>query len=96
MKNSGKLIILIILAALGSVSLSACGASEPNPTPTLGVEAIQTSAVGTFVTGLTQTALSLPTNTPTATPPLRQLPPPQAARRSQQQAELSQLLRVTG
>jgi hypothetical protein len=68
MKKPGKLTILIILAALGSLALSACGASTPIPTPTLGVEAIQTSAVGTFAAGLTQTALSLPTNTPTATP----------------------------
>jgi hypothetical protein len=68
MKSTVKLIILIILAALGSLVLSACGANKPEPTPTLGVEAIQTSAVSTFAAGLTQTALSLPTNTPTDTP----------------------------
>ena len=68
MKNTGKLIILIILAALGSLALSACGASQPDPTPTLSVGAIQTSAVSTFAAGLTQTAIALPTNTPTDTP----------------------------
>ncbi len=68
MKNTGKMIILIILAALGSLALSACGASKPEPTPTIGVEAIQTSAISTFVAGLTQTAIALPTNTPTDTP----------------------------
>jgi hypothetical protein len=68
MKNTGKLIILIIFAALGSLALSACGASTPDPTPTLGVEAIQTSAISTFAAGLTQTAVALPTNTPTDTP----------------------------
>jgi hypothetical protein len=66
--NSSKLTILVILAALGSMMLSACGAGKPAPTPTLGIPAIQTSAVGTFAAGLTQTALSMPTNTPTGTP----------------------------
>jgi len=68
MKSTVKLIILIILAALGSLALSACGASTPEPTPTLGVEAIQTSAISTFAAGLTQTAIALPTNTSTYTP----------------------------
>ena len=67
MKNTVTLIILTILAALGSLAFSACGASKPDPTPPPGVEAIQTSAVGTFAAGLTQTAISLPTNTPTST-----------------------------
>jgi len=68
MKNTNKWVILIILAVLGSLALSACGAGTPAPTPTLGVEAIQTSAVSTFAAGLTQTASALPTNTPTSTP----------------------------
>jgi hypothetical protein len=66
MKKPGKLSILIILAAVGSLALSACGGSKADTTPT--VAAIQTSAVSTFAAGLTQTALSLPTNTPTETP----------------------------
>ncbi len=65
MKNSSKLIILIIL---GSLALSACGAGTPAPIPTQTLHAIQTQAVGTFAAGLTQTALSLPTSTPTETP----------------------------
>jgi hypothetical protein len=64
MKNTKKWIILV---ALGSLAMIACGPSKPEPTPTLGVEAIQTSAVSTFAAGLTQTAISLPTNTPTST-----------------------------
>ena len=76
MKNAAKLILLMILAALGSQALSACGASKPEPTPTLAIGAIQTSAVSTFAAGLTQTAIAqptitpsnTPTNTPTATP----------------------------
>ncbi len=68
MKYTGKWIILTILAVLGSLALSACGAKTPVPTPTLSVEAIQTAAVGTFAAGLTQTALALPTDTPTLTP----------------------------
>jgi len=67
MKNTVRLIILPILAALGSLAISACGASTPDPTATPGVEAIQTSAVSTFAAGLTQTISSLPANTPTFT-----------------------------
>jgi hypothetical protein len=68
MKNTVKLVLLIILAVLGSLALSACGASTPTPSPTLGVEAIQTSAINTFAAGLTETANALPSNTPTYTP----------------------------
>jgi hypothetical protein len=68
MKNTDKIFLLAVLTVLGSLALSACGASTPVPTPTLGVEAIQTSAVSTFAAGLTQTAIALPTNTPTNTP----------------------------
>jgi hypothetical protein len=69
-KKTKKIILVITLAALGSLVLSACGASEPTqtPTPTIGMEAIQTSAVSTFAAGLTQTAIAQPTNTPTYTP----------------------------
>jgi hypothetical protein len=66
MKHPGKLTILIIVAAVGSLALSACGGSAAIGTPTAA--AIETSAVGTFAAGLTQTFLSLPTVTPTATP----------------------------
>ncbi|MGZ6346107.1 MAG: NBR1-Ig-like domain-containing protein [Anaerolineales bacterium] len=66
MKYPGKLSIFIILAAVGSLALSACGGNAAIGTPTAA--AIETSAVGTFAAGLTQTFLSLPTDTPTATP----------------------------
>jgi hypothetical protein len=65
MQNTKKWIILV---ALGSLAMSACGANKPEPTPTLDVEAIQTSAISTFVSGLTQTAIALPTDTPTNPP----------------------------
>jgi hypothetical protein len=68
MKDIGKFTILTMLAALGSLVLSACGAGGPTPAPTQDIGGIETSAVGTFAAGLTQTALSLPTSTPTATP----------------------------
>jgi hypothetical protein len=68
MNKPDKLSILIILAALGSLLLSACGPSKPAATPTVDVKLIQTSVVSTFAAGMTQTALSMPTNTPTNTP----------------------------
>lgn len=62
-----RISILGIVAILGSLVLSACGAKTPEPTPTLSVDAFQTSVIGTFAAGLTQTALALPTATPTIT-----------------------------
>ena len=60
--------ILAVFAILGTMWLSACGASTPFPTPPMDEEAIRTSAISTFAAGLTQTAIALPTNTPTLTP----------------------------
>lgn len=68
MKKTGKKYVLAVLVVLGSLVLNACGASTPEPTPTLSVESIQTIAVSTFAAGLTQTAIALPTATPTSTP----------------------------
>lgn len=68
MRKPNKLLILALVAISGSLVLSACGASTPEPTPTLSVEAIQTSAIATFSAGLTQTAISMPADTPTPTP----------------------------
>jgi len=68
MKRTDKKFLLAIFPILGTLVVSACGASTLEATPTLSVEAVQTSAVSTFVAGLTQTALVLPTNTPTETP----------------------------
>jgi hypothetical protein len=67
MKNKINLMVLFMLAVLGSLALSACGASTPAPTPTLSIQAVQTNAVGTFAAGLTQTAFAMPTNTATPT-----------------------------
>ena len=47
--------------------LAACGSSAEEATPTFTVEQIQTEAVATFAAGLTETALAMPTNTPTET-----------------------------
>lgn len=67
MKNRFKLQMLVALAILSSLVLSACGPSTPEPTPTLSPEMIQTLAVATFQAGLTQTAIANPSPTPTAT-----------------------------
>jgi len=60
--------LLVVLALVGILSLTACGASTPEPTPTIDVAPIQTDAVSTFAAGLTQTAFLEPTETPTITP----------------------------
>ena len=54
---------------IGALLLSACGASEPDLTPTVTVnpDEIRTQAVGTFAADLTLTALAAPTNTPAPT-----------------------------
>ena len=70
MHKPHKTPIRVMFAVLICIIASACGASQSESTPTLSVEAIQTSAVGTYSIGLTLTALSMPTNTtlPTLTP----------------------------
>jgi hypothetical protein len=54
---------------IGALLLSACGAREPELTPTLtfSVDEIRTQAVGTFSSDLTATAFAAPTNTPVPT-----------------------------
>ena len=47
--------------------LAACGSGAEEATPTFTVAQIQTEAVATFAAGLTETALAMPTNTPTET-----------------------------
>jgi hypothetical protein len=59
--------LLVVLALAGILSLTACGASTPEPIPTIDAAPIQTEAVSTFAAGLTQTALLQPTETPTST-----------------------------
>jgi len=48
--------------------LSACGPSEAELTPTVNPDAVRTEAVSTFASSLTQTALAVPTITPTVPP----------------------------
>jgi hypothetical protein len=67
MKRNDMKFLLAILPILGTLIFSACKASTLEATSTLSVEAVQTSAVSTFVAGLTEVALALPTNTPTNT-----------------------------
>lgn len=67
MYKSSKKSILILLAALISLHINACGPNKVDLTPTINIAFVQTSAVSTFSAGLTQTALSIPTNTPQPT-----------------------------
>lgn len=64
MQKMKKMVVTVLIFT--SLALSACGAGEPEPTPTLSPEQIETKAVSTFAAGLTQTALARPTLTPTA------------------------------
>lgn len=64
------------IVILGALLLTACGGGEPEPTPTLSVEQIQTQVVETFSAALTQTALAAPSETPIPTvTPAPTLPP---------------------
>jgi next-to-BRCA1 protein 1 len=67
-------VFLVLLALL----LAACGSKRAQPTPTLSVDAIFTSAAATFrALQATQLALTPPTSTPSLTPsPYPTLPPP--------------------
>ena len=58
---------LVGLTLWFSLILSACGSGEVDALPTLSVEAIQTLAVATFASELTQTAIAMPSHTPTST-----------------------------
>jgi hypothetical protein len=62
-----KTLYIPILIVLG-LMLGACGGQPTaEPTPTLGLEIMQTLAVATFSAQLTQTALAAPTSTPAPT-----------------------------
>lgn len=67
MKKKKILHSLFGLSLLLSLLISACGSKDADATPTLSVELIQTLAVVTFSVGQTQTALAMPSNTPTPT-----------------------------
>lgn len=62
-KTTALMTALMIAAPL----MSACGGSDAEATPTMSPQEIQTMAVATFSSGLTQTALAAPTDTPTPT-----------------------------
>jgi hypothetical protein len=64
------------IVILGALLLTACGGGEPEPTPTLSIDQIQTQVVETFSAALTQTALAAPSDTPVPTlTPSPTLPP---------------------
>lgn len=68
------------VALATALLLTACGSREPEGTPTLSSEQVQTQAVVTFEAALTATALSIPTETPTTTQsPTAPVISPQAA-----------------
>ncbi len=64
-----RLIVGMQVLIIGALSLSACGATEPDltATTTAAPDEIRTQAVGTFSADLTATALAAPTNTPAPT-----------------------------
>jgi hypothetical protein len=67
----------LVLSILLVVSLTACGSSAANATPTLGVEAVFTMAFQTFTANeATQLALTPPTATASPTPAPTFPPPP--------------------
>lgn len=65
MKN--KSISIMIVAIILGMGMSACGGGQAELTPTMAPQEIQTMAVATFSSGLTQTALAAPTDTPAPT-----------------------------
>lgn len=62
-----KTIAWITAFTVLALLLSACGGNEAEATPTMDPKAIETFAVATFASGLTQTALAAPTQTPAPT-----------------------------
>jgi hypothetical protein len=74
MKTLLKPSILAIPGLLICLSLVACGAGKSSATPTLSMQSIQTIAVMDYLLGLTQTAIYLPTETPTLTPTITLTP----------------------
>jgi hypothetical protein len=80
MRNSQRHIspILPVLAVVAVFALGACGLGQPEPTPTMSVDAIYTAAFQTLsAQQATQLALTPPTSTPSQTP-FATLPPPTA------------------
>lgn len=68
MKRTKIPLTLIGILLLNCLILNACGSSDETTTPSLQPETIQTNAVATFASGLTQTAIAFPTETPSPSP----------------------------
>ena len=68
MKAKNHILTMISFFLLSSFVVSACASKTDTSTPTLSVEQVQTQAVATFSSGLTQTMAALPTMTSTLTP----------------------------
>lgn len=76
-KNNNKRNVLIALALVLMLTLSACGGADANATPTLSVDAIFTAAFQTLsAQQATQLALTPPTATPSPSPSPTLAPPP--------------------
>ena len=58
----------ILITMIVALMLAACGGNQAASTPTISVADVQTMAVSTFASGLTQTAVAMPTDTPNNTP----------------------------
>ena len=64
MRNVGTNSVVLLV---GVLFISACGSGEVESTPTISVDMVQTLAVATYASGLTETVIALPTETPTST-----------------------------
>ena len=76
MKNSKSILLTVFLVLV--LALSACGATNQEPTPTpIDPNLVAQQAIQTFAMGLTMTAFAQPTATATLTPaPTNTNPPP--------------------
>ena len=57
----------ILILTIVALTLASCGGNQA-ATPTVSVADVQTMAVSTFASGLTQTAVAMPTIAPSNTP----------------------------
>jgi hypothetical protein len=76
MKMATNLQFAALLGTLILLTVTGCGPSAAELTPTIDPNMIRTEAVSTFASSLTQTALAKPTNTPTLTPSPTSSPTP--------------------
>src|SRR3990172_9464915 len=76
MKMATNLQFAALLGTLILLTVTGCGPSAAELTPTIDPNMIRTEAVSTFASSLTQTALAKPTNTATLTPSPTSSPTP--------------------